>query len=257
VALSGAAPAGDAPPAEYGADRVGSIGDPVFGHIARMAFIVWSTPHPGIGDEYHRWYDEVHLPDAIENGSFVAMHRYEAVGPGHRAAPFLSIAEADYATEADAWAAVLPRARALRAAGRIDDLYRVDFATMLLTVDTDVSSHPVETLTTVQNDWRHPGGDASTWLASLAVPDASPRSRQLVTTDPQGERGPGRHLALYESATGLDETTSAWAGVGTAGSSPLPAYTTLFGVEGAPAPDQPAPADPWVAHWRHRITVGR
>ena len=54
------------------------------GHIARMAFIVWSTPHADVGDEYHRWYNEVHLPDAIENGSFVAMHRYEAVGPGYR-----------------------------------------------------------------------------------------------------------------------------------------------------------------------------
>ena len=41
----------------------------MFGHTARMSFIVWSTPHPGVEDEYHRWYNEVHLPDAIENGS--------------------------------------------------------------------------------------------------------------------------------------------------------------------------------------------
>jgi len=137
----------------------------VFGHTARISFIVWSTPHPGAEDQYNRWYDEVHLPDSIANGSFTAMHRYEAIGPGYRAGRFLSIAEADYRSEEEAWASVLPRARALHRAKRIDDLYRVDFAAMLLTVATDVSAHSVGTLTTVQNDWRHPGGDASAWLA--------------------------------------------------------------------------------------------
>ena len=76
-----------------------------------MAFVVWSTPHADVTDDFERWYNEVHLPDAIDNGSFVAMHRYEAVGPGYRAAPYLSIAEADYANEAEAWAAVRPAPR--------------------------------------------------------------------------------------------------------------------------------------------------
>jgi hypothetical protein len=190
------------------------------------------------------------------------MHRYEAVGPGYRAAPFLSIAEADYGDEAEAWASVRPRAQALRDAGRIDDLYRVDFATMLLTVEADVSSHPVATLTTVQNDWRHPAGpdgagDARDWLAALTVPPAAPRSCQLLTTDPRGQHGPGLHLALFESASDPDETAAAWAGVGSPGSSPMPPYTTLFGVVGTVAPDQPGPAAVWVMHWRHRVTVGR
>ena len=228
------------------------------GHIARMAFIVWSTPNPGVGDEYHRWYDEVHLPDAIENGSFTAMHRYESVGPGYCAAPFLSIAEADYGSEAEAWAAVRPCAQALRDAGRIDDLYRVDFAVMLLTVDTDVSLHDVGTLTTVQNDWRDPGGDARAWLASAAVPAVTgPRSMQVFTTDPRGQHGPGLHLALFESVTDLDETVVAWSRVGAAGSSPMPRYTTLFGVEGEARDDEPPVADTWVQHWRHLVTVGR
>jgi hypothetical protein len=229
----------------------------MFGHTARMAFVVWSTPHQEVTDEFQRWYDEIHLPDAIENGSFVAMHRYEAVGPGYRAAPYLSIAEADYGSDSEAWAAVRPRAQALRDAGRIDDLYRVDFATMLLTIDTEVSIHPVGTLTTVQNDWRHPAGDAADWLATLTQPTLTPRSMQLLTTDPRGERGPGRHLALFESPTSLDDTVTAWAGVGAAGSSPLPPYTTLFGVAGIEAAGQPDPAPVWVAHWRHLITVGR
>ncbi len=229
----------------------------MLGHVARMSFIVWSTPHPDVGDEFHQWYNEVHLPDAIENGSFVAMHRYEAVGPGYRSAPFLSIAEADFGDEAEAWATVRPRAQALRDAGRVHDLYRVDYATMLITVETDVSDHPVETLTTVQNDWREPGGDARRWLSSLAVPPSAPRSMQLFTTDPNGAGGAGRHLALFESATGLDDTVAAWSSVGAAGSSPTPAYTTLFGVEGSLPPDAPAQAPTWVMHWRHLVTVGR
>jgi hypothetical protein len=229
----------------------------VFGHVARMSFIVWSTPHPGREDEFNRWYDEVHLPDSVANGSFTAMHRYEAIGPGYRAAPYLSIAEADYGSEAEAWASVRPKANALHRAKRIDDLYRVDFATMLLTVDHEVSDHSVTILTTVQNDWREPGGDARTWLRSVAVPAASPRSMQLLTSDPEGERGPGRHLALFESATMVDATVDAWSGAGAAGSSPLPAYTTIFGVQGEQAPDQPPPHGVWVAHWRHLVTVGR
>lgn len=229
----------------------------MFGHTARMSFIVWSTPHPGIGDEFERWYNEVHLPDSIANGSFTAMHRYEAVGPGYRAASHLSLAEADYGNEAEAWAAVRPRAEALHSANRIDDLFRVNYATMLLTVDTDVSVHPTQTLTTVQNDWRHPKGDPQAWLASVRVPAASPRSQQLFTTDPDGAGGPGRHVALIESASDLEETRALWAGVGTAGMSPLPPYTTLFGVSSKAPADAPDPAEVWVSHWRHLITVGR
>lgn len=229
----------------------------MFGHTARMTFIVWSTPHAGKEDEFNRWYDEVHLPDSIANGSFTAMHRYEAIGPGHRAGAYLSVAEADYGSEAEAWASVRPKAHALHQAKRIDDLYRVDFATMLLTVDTDVSTHEVATLTTVQNDWREPGGDPRAFLTGLAVPTASPRSMQLFTTDPHGERGPGRHLALFESATAPDDTIAAWAEVGAQGQSPVPPYTTLFGVVGEPPGDQPDAQPVWVAHWRHLVTVGR
>ena len=229
----------------------------MFGHVARMSFIVWSTPFPDVGDDYHRWYNEVHLPDAIKNGSFTAMHRYEAVGTGYRPSSYLSVAEADYGSEAEAWASVRPRAQSLRDAGRIDDLYRVDFAVMLLTVESDVSFHPVETLTTVQNDWRRPGGDAKAWLRSLAVPASAPRSIQLFTTDPGGARGPGIHLALYESTTGLGDTVDAWAETGAAGMSPMPPYTTLFGATAPPPADEPDPAPGWVMHWRHLVTVGR
>lgn len=88
-------------------------------------------------------------------------------------------------------------------------------------------------------------------------PEGEPRSLQLFTTDPGGQQGPGLHLAWFESSTGIDETVAQWSGVGTAGSSPTPVYTTMFGVEGAPEADEPPIADPWVMHWRHLVTVGR
>lgn len=229
----------------------------MFGHTARMSFIVWSTPNEDVGEDFNRWYNEVHLPDSIKNGSFTAMHRYELASPGYRGGAYLSVAEADYVNEEEAWASVRPKAHALRNEGRIDDLYRVDFAVMLHTVRADVTHHPVHTLTTVQNDWREPGGDAETWLASLPIPAASPRSLQLFTTEAGGARGPGLHLALFESATSLDDTIEAWAGVGEAGVPPMPSYTTLFGVTAPRPADEPGIAPTWVAHWRHLVTVGR
>src|SRR3712207_2195922 len=96
-----------------------------------MVFLVWSTPLGTDLAALGRWYDEVHGPDALGNGSFVAVHRYEAAGPGHRTAPHLAVWEADYGSDAEAWAYIQPRAEALRAAGRVSDAYRVDWATML------------------------------------------------------------------------------------------------------------------------------
>lgn len=193
----------------------------MFERSTPMAFVVWSTPYPGVGDEFLRWYDDVHLPDAVESGSFVAMHRFEAVGPGYQAAPYLAVAEAGYRSEAEAWAAVRPRAQALHDAGRIGDLYRVDFATMMLRVSSRAvhpggphpgSPHAGSMLTTVQNDWRHPSGDPESWLAGVLLPAEAMSPTWLLTTDPDGEQGPGRHLAVFESSTGIDETVARWRG---------------------------------------------
>jgi hypothetical protein len=38
---------------------------------------------------------------------------------------------------------------------------------------------------------------------------------------------------MFESASDVDATVAAWSGIGTPGSSPLPPYTTIFGVEGS------------------------
>jgi hypothetical protein len=216
-----------------------------------MAFVVWAVPQDGAAAEVARWYDEVHGPDAIGNGSFVALHRYAAAGPGFRTAPILAVWEAPFASEVEAWAYIGPRAQELRAAGRVSDHYAVAWATMSLVVDAAVSDRPVATLTTVQNDWRHPGGDARAWLDGIAVP-AVHHSMHLITSDPEG-KGPGRHLALFESELDVDTVTAAWAGVGSEGSSPTPPYVTIFAADGdepPPAPGADLPrSDAWVMHW--------
>ena len=48
-------------------------------------FVVFANPTPEHEAEFNRLYDEIHGPDALENGSFTALHRFRAVGPGHRA----------------------------------------------------------------------------------------------------------------------------------------------------------------------------
>jgi hypothetical protein len=218
-----------------------------------MAFVVWAVPREGADDEVARWYDEVHGPDAIGNGSFLALHRYAAAGPGFRTAPILAVWEAGFASEAEAWAYIGPRAQELRAAGRVSDHYVVAWATMLVVVDASALDRPVATLTTVQNDWRHPGGDPRAWLDGLALPGADVfHSVHLCTTDPAGP-GPGRHLALLESELDLATVVAACTDLGAAGSSPTPPYTTIFAAEGDQPPPAPGAELPrsgaWVMHW--------
>jgi hypothetical protein len=83
--------------------------------------------------EFNRWYDEVHGPDALANGSFTALHRFRATGPGYRGTPYLALWEAPYDSEAEAWAYIGPRAQALREAGRAGgEVASVRYALMLV-----------------------------------------------------------------------------------------------------------------------------
>ena len=47
----------------------------------RALFVVFANPKPEHEAEFNRWYDEVHGPDALGNGSFTALHRFRAIGP--------------------------------------------------------------------------------------------------------------------------------------------------------------------------------
>lgn len=226
------------------------------GKSSRTLFVVQAEPPRAREAEFHRWYDTIHGPDALANGSFIGLRRYRAAGPGRRSARFLALWEGDYENEVEAWGYIRPRAHALHAAGRVDDISSVQFALMmfLARVEGDgVWSASAACLTTVQNDWRRPDPDepAVAWWKRVALDRAPSAPGRLYMSDPAGS-GAGCFLALFPQTCSAVEAAVTWAGFGTAGSSPTPPYRTIFQNADAAATtpiDAPAPAAAWVMHW--------
>ncbi len=219
-------------------------------------FVVLADPPAGREQEFHDWYDTVHGPDAIENGSFEALYRYRAVGPGWRPAPYLAFWEGRYGGEVELWDYIRPRAHELSNAGRVGDISSVRWALVLVRHTSRLTPATFEprVVTTVQNDWRDPGAASSPeqWWRDSGLDDApnAGGNSWLYSSDPAG-RGAGYHLAIFETHDLLRDVQAAWAGWGAAGASPVPPYRTMFGEE-LPPRDQgpePAPARAWVMHW--------
>jgi hypothetical protein len=230
----------------------------------RALFVVFANPAAEHEVEFNRWYDEVHGPDALENGSFTALHRFRAVGPGYRATPYLALWEAPYDSEAEAWAYIGPRAQALREAGRAGgDVASVRYALMLIGVTREHGPglERVKTLTTLQNDWRETATapTARGWWHSLPLDALRAPVRWLVTSDVDG-RGAGHHLAILASdsatppgAALLSDASARLRGIA-AGMSPLPPYKTIFGTTvGSDEPNVPR-AHAWAMHWKPVIS---
>jgi hypothetical protein len=229
-------------------------------------FVVLAEPSPQQEADFHGWYDKIHGPDALENGSFSALHRYRVAGPGWVQARYLAVWQGRYRSEPEAWDYIRPRAKGLRAAGRVGDVASVVWALVLLAApgsgdDRAAGGQPALSLTTVQNDWRHPdpANSATDWWKASGLEDAPAHQRaQLYTSDPDGSGG-GYHLALFENSIRAAEAVEAWQGIGEAGTSPTPPYRTIFAepTEGSEQSDQsgpagaPAPAPVWVMHWEH------
>ncbi len=216
-------------------------------------FVAFADPPPEREAEFNEWYDTVHGPDALANGSFTAMHRFRAVGDGPRAAPYLALWEGRFESEADAWAYIGPRAQALREAGRAGDISSVRFALMMFPAASLRGSpcEPVRSLMTVQNDWRDVAGvpDAAAWCAAAGLDVVDAPARWLVSSDPAG-RGAGYHLAVFAHVESVAELPPLPPGL-TRGTSPVPPYETIFGAltEDDDAGDAPAPAHAWALRW--------
>jgi hypothetical protein len=219
-------------------------------------FVVLADPPAGREQEFQDWYDTVHGPDAIENGSFEALYRYRAAGPGWRTAPYLALWEGRYANEREAWDYIRPRAHQLSESGRVGAISSVVFAIMLVRHSSQITPRSFEprVLTTVQNDWRHPdeAPPAERWWHDCGLDDApnAGGNTWLYSSDPE-VRGAGHHLALFETHDALDVVEAAWRGIGAPGASPVPPYRTLFGEEtrAADRGPEPEPARAWVMHW--------
>ena len=175
----------------------------------RALFVVFADPLPEHEAEFNRWYDEVHGPDALGNGSFTALHRFRAVGPGYRATPYLALWEAPYDSEAEAWAYIGPRAQALREAGRAGgEVASVRYALMLVaaSMEDGPGLETVGSLVTCQNDWRDTATAPTARTFWLGLPPEARRApvRWLVTSDAAG-RGAGHHLAILAYAENATE----------------------------------------------------
>lgn len=59
--------------------------------MARGILLVESYPDsPELVDQYHKWYNETHLPEIVELEGFIAARRFEPVGEG---GPFVAVYE--------------------------------------------------------------------------------------------------------------------------------------------------------------------
>src|SRR3954454_8207622 len=215
-------------------------------------FIAFADPAPERDAEFNEWYDTVHGPDALANGSFTALHRFRAVGDGHHAAPYLALWEGRFESEADAWAYIRPRAQALREAGRAGDIASVRFALMMFRAASLRGSpcEPVRSLTTVQNDWRDVAGapDAAAWWDATDLDAVDAPARWPVSSDPAGH-GAGYHLGVFAHPEPVADLPALAASL-TFGMSPLPPYETIFGpTAGDDANDTRAPAAAWAMRW--------
>jgi hypothetical protein len=217
-------------------------------------FVAFADPAADRDAEFNEWYDTVHGPDALANGSFAAMHRFRAAGDGHRVVPYLALWEGRFETEAEAWAYIGPRAQALREAGRAGDIASVRFALMTFRAATmqGLRCDPVAALTTVQNDWREVSeqSDAQSWWDAAGLDAIDACARWLVTSDPAG-RGAGYHLAVFAHTEPVADLPALPSGLA-AGMSPLPPYETIFGASaGDEIDDRSAPeaAPAWAMRW--------
>lgn len=223
----------------------------------RSLFVVFAQPKPELEAEFNRWYDEVHGPDALENGSFEAVHRFRASGPGPRPASYLALWEARYGSEAEAWDYITPRAQALQKAGRAGgEVASVRFALMLIGITSarGPALEEVRSLTTIQNDWRHPAAapPARSWWIGLPQTEIAAEIRWCATSDVEG-RGAGFHLAVYGSAESTPPGASLIERASpriAPGMSPLPPYRTIFGTSiGEDDPRPVPPANAWLMTW--------
>jgi hypothetical protein len=196
----------------------------MYGVSSPCMLLVFSNPRPGADEALARWYMEVHGPDALGNGTFSALHRYEAVGDYD--ARFLALWEGSFTSLDEARSQMVPKAGGLRDRGRITpDLMVVWSSLEFLTAAAPSGERaPVSTLTLVKGD----------------RPEMS---------------GPGPHryggVSFYESPDRAEDVMARWSGHGEAGIAPHGPYRNIFDhPEGWPFSDPKADVGSWVSHWR-------
>jgi len=225
----------------------------MLGYAPRCVFMVFANPPADRVEELHHWYQVVHGPDALANGSFNALRRYRCVS--NPAAPLLALWEGEWTSDKEAWDYIAPRARELHDSGRIGDIPSADWASMTFSSDPPckpLDVQPQRSMTMVQSDWYHPVREQSlaAWAHEAAL-DADQvggpwHARYFYSADPLVEAG--LHVAFFESNYDVDEVEDMWSSVGAPGPSPTRPFKGLFeerGQDGPPPPHVPV----YVSHW--------
>ena len=232
----------------------------MLGYAPRCVFMVFANPPADRVEELDHWYQVVHGPDAIENGSFNALRRYKCVS--NPSAPSLALWEGEWPSDKAAWDYIAPRAKALHAEGRIGDIPSADWASMTFSSTppcAPLAVQPVRSMTMVQSDWYHPEREQTLaeWAQKTGLDvdhvGGPWHSRYFYSADPLVEAG--LHGALFESATDVAGVRSSWSSVGASGPSPTRPFKGLFeerGQGGAPPPHVPV----YVSHWEPIGTLG-
>src|SRR5436190_9514587 len=176
----------------------------MYGTDPACVFLVFCNPGDGGAEALDHWYMKIHGPDALENGSFQALHRYQACGD--YPARFLAVWEGSFTTMDEARAYIAPRAVGLRQQGRVTDDMTVTWALMAFRTavpSADPPPDPIETVTLVEGP-----------ISYRAIP----KGRAYFY--------PG--IVLHESAVSLDAARLIWDGIGKAGPAPRGAYRSIF-----------------------------
>ena len=205
----------------------------MLGYAPRCVFMVFANPPADRVQELDHWYQVVHGPDAIENGSFNALRRYKCVS--NPSAPLLALWEGEWPSDKAAWDYIAPRAKALHAEGRIGDIPSADWASMTFSSEPPCAPllvQPVRSMTMVQSDWYHPEREQTLaeWASKTGL-DADHvggpwHSRYFYSADPLVEAG--LHAAFFESATDVAAVTDSWSTIGASGPSPTRPFKGLF-----------------------------
>lgn len=225
----------------------------MLGYAPRCVFMVFANPPADRVEELHHWYQVVHGPDALANGSFNALRRYRCVS--NPDAPLLALWEGEWSSDKEAWDYIAPRARELHDSGRIGDIPSADWASMTFRSDPPckpLDVQPQRSMTMVQSDWYHPVREQSlaAWAHEVGL-DADQvggpwHARYFYSADPLVEAG--LHAAFFESLYDVDEVADAWSSIGAPGPSPTRPFKGLFeerGQDGVAPPHVPV----YVSHW--------
>jgi len=195
----------------------------VYGADAPCLLMVFSNPRTGAAEDLAQWYMEVHGPDALKNGSFYALHRYEALGTYH--ARFLALWEGEFESLEQAKAKIVPNAGGLRDRGRISSELEVVWSALIFLTASSPSP-----------------GDRQ--AATLTLVEGSEVDLFGRPTCRYGD------VALYESTEASGDVIARWAGRGDEGIAPHGPYRNIFDRPDVWPPPSASGEGVWVSHWR-------